>query len=157
MTSSARDSRNGRGEPIERLHSACIHLLRGLRRVDDRTGLSPAALSALSVLVHVGPRSNKDLAAAEGVRPPTMTRIVGDLEAAGLARRETDETDRRSVRIRATPAGRRRLERGRSRRVARLEAAVAALGPAERRALPRAVRLLERVVEEERRLAHSGA
>jgi len=165
MTSRPSRANRGRGESrtgrpatpmppegtAERLHSACLHLLRRLRRVDDRSGLSPAALSALSVVVHAGPCSNKELADAEGVRAPTMTRVVGELERTGLVRRQVDERDRRSVRIRATAAGRRRLERGRDRRVARLEAAIEALGASERKGLARAVRLLERLVEEDRR------
>ena len=69
-----------------RLHSAAIHLLRLVRHVDVATDLGPAQLSALSVLVFGGPRSLGALAAAEHVRPPSMTRVVQELEAAGYVR-----------------------------------------------------------------------
>src|SRR5260370_28081290 len=70
------------------LHSAAIHLLRTVRARDQRMGIGPAQLSALSVLVFGGPRSLKELADAEQVRPPTMSRIVTRLVPVGLARKK---------------------------------------------------------------------
>ena len=87
----------------DRLHSAAIHLLRRLRREDAATGLSAPRLSALSVVVFGGPLTLGELASAEQVRPPTMTRLVSALEDAGLVDRETDAADGRLTRIRATP------------------------------------------------------
>jgi DNA-binding MarR family transcriptional regulator len=60
----------------------------------------------------------RDLADAEQVKPPTMSRIVAGLEGSGLVRRETDRRDGRSIRVEATPRGRKLLERARLRRVA---------------------------------------
>ena len=98
------------------LHSAAIHLLRTVRGRDQSTGIGPAQLSALSVLVFGGPRSLKELAEAEQVRPPTMSRIVTGLVRAGLVRRnETD--DKRRLRLEATAKGTRILQQGRRRRV----------------------------------------
>src|SRR5262249_22209397 len=74
-------------ELADRLHSAAIHLLRRLRRTDPQTGISAAQLSALSVLMG-GPRTISELAAAEQVQPPTMSRLVREMEAAGLVERE---------------------------------------------------------------------
>src|SRR6059058_738700 len=74
-------------ETADRLHSAAIHLLRRLRVGDRESGIGPAQLSALSVLVFGGPRSLGELADAEQVRPPTMSRIVSGLERAGLVKR----------------------------------------------------------------------
>src|SRR5205807_7228830 len=88
----------------DRLHSAAIHLLRRLRVRDRESGVGPAQLSALSVLVFGGPRSLGELADAEQVRPPTMSRIVSGLAAAGLVRREATEDGRR-VRLVATVKG----------------------------------------------------
>ena len=68
----------------DRLHSAAIHLLRLVRVQDTASGLGPARLSALSVIVFGGPVSLNDLARAEQVRPPTMSRIVDALETAGI-------------------------------------------------------------------------
>src|SRR6478672_923352 len=86
----------------DRLHSAAIHLLRRLRREDDATGLPAPQLSALSVIVFGGPITLGALAQAEQVRPPTITRLVATLEEAGLVERETDASDRRVMRVRAT-------------------------------------------------------
>ena len=98
------------------LHSAAIHLLRMVRARDQGTGIGPAQLSALSVLVFAGPRSLKELAEAEQVRPPTMSRIVTGLVRAGLVRRkETD--DKRRLRLEATAQGTKILQEGRRRRV----------------------------------------
>lgn len=128
-----------------RLHSAAIRLLRLLRREDDEGGLSAPRLSALSVIVHAGPLSLAELAAAEQVRPPTMSRLVEALVAAGLVTRETAPGDRRSVRIAATEEGRRLLEAGRDRRVAALAERLDLLADSERRALARGVELIERI------------
>ena len=128
-----------------RLHSAAIHLLRRLRREDDASGLSAPRLSALSVVVFGGPVTIGDLARAEQVRVPTMSRLVAALEEDGLLRRVRDTGDRRIVRVEATAAGRALLHAGRQRRVAALAADVAALTASERRALHHAVPLLERL------------
>jgi DNA-binding MarR family transcriptional regulator len=119
----------------DQLHSASIHLLRGVRRVDAQSGLPPAQLSALSVIVFGGPLSLGALAAAEQVRPPTMTRIVDALEAAGLATRRPDPADARAVLIAATRTGRRLLAEGRRRRVEALAERLRALDDEERAAL----------------------
>src|SRR5258706_13558070 len=67
-------------ETADRLHSAAIHLLRRLRVRDRESGVGPAQLSALSVLVlGGGPRSLGELAEAEQVRPTTMSRLVTGL------------------------------------------------------------------------------
>src|SRR6266508_6734856 len=92
-------------ELADRLHSAAIHLLRRVAREDVTSGLGGPALSALSVIVFGGPISLGRLADAERVRPPTMTRTVQGLEAAGLVRREPDADDRRIVNIAATSRG----------------------------------------------------
>jgi DNA-binding MarR family transcriptional regulator len=129
-----------------RLHSAAIHLLRRVRAQDDAMGLTAPLASALSVIVFGGPLSLGALATAEQVRPPSITRIVRELEARGLVVREATPQDRRVQRVRATAKGRRVLEAGRARRVASLAAALAALPPAELVALEHAAAILERVV-----------
>ena len=91
-------------QTADKLHSAAIHLLRRLRVRDRESGVGPAQLSALSVLVFGGPRSLGELADVEQVRPPTMSRIVSGLTAVGLVRREATEDGRR-VRLVATAKG----------------------------------------------------
>src|SRR2546423_13781528 len=107
-------------EAADRFHSAAIHALRHVRREDPATGVSPAQLSALSVLVFGGPRTLGELAAAEQVRPATMTRIAQSLVEDGYARREDDPNDGRIVRLSATAEGRRVMRQGRERRVTNL-------------------------------------
>lgn len=143
MPSRARAGR--RAAVADVVHSAAIHLLRGVRAADVDAGIGPARLSALSVLVFGGPRRLTELAAAEQVRPPTMTKIVSGLEAGGLVRRFADRDDARAVRIEATTRGRELLVQGRRRRVARLSAAMASLEPHELDVLAQAAALLERL------------
>ena len=129
----------------DRLHSAAIHLLRRLRREDTASGLAPARLSALSVLVFGGPMNLTSLAAAEQVRPPTMTRVVQALEGEGLVARAADPRDARGTVLVATAAGRRIMEAGRRRRVRRLAIELSALPPSDRQVLERAAGILEQL------------
>jgi DNA-binding MarR family transcriptional regulator len=138
----------GEGELQEiatHLHAAAIRLLRALRREDDGSGLSAPRLSALSVIAFGGPLSLAELAAAEQVRPPTMSRIVDFLVDEGLATRDMAPNDRRSVRIEVTAKGRTLMEAGRERRVRALVERLQALAPSERRALARGVEMLDRI------------
>lgn len=130
----------------DRLHSSAIHLLRRLRREDDASGLPAPQLSALSVIVFGGPLTLGALATAEQVRPPTITRLVDKLEAAGLVERSSDPSDGRISRVAATPKGVKLLHAGRRRRVATLAAALDALSKSERSALSTALPVLEKVV-----------
>ncbi|HEY3157919.1 MAG TPA: MarR family transcriptional regulator [Vicinamibacterales bacterium] len=127
------------------IHSASIHLLRKVRKEDDRTGITPSRLSALSVLVFGGPMRMTDLARAEHVKPPTMTRIVAALEAGRLARRRSDAADGRSARIEATRRGARLMQEGRKRRVVRLGDALKALSDQDLAVLARAAEIIETV------------
>jgi len=129
----------------DRLHSAAIHLLRRLRLRDRESGIGPAQLSALSVLVFGGPRSLGKLADAEQVRAPTMSRIVSGLERAGLVRRRKTE-DRRRVRLEASAKGVKILEEGRKRRVASLARALAVLSDEEQRKLGELVEILSGII-----------
>src|SRR5437763_1601845 len=132
-------------ETADRLHSAAIHLLRRLRVGDRESGIGPAQLSALSVLVFGGPRSLGELADAEQVRPPTMSRIVSGLERAGLLKREATEDGRR-VRLVATTKGTKILWEGRKRRVESLAHALASLGEVEKGRVRQLAELLPEIV-----------
>jgi DNA-binding MarR family transcriptional regulator len=128
----------------DRLHSASIHLLRRAAEADRGDGLSRARLSALSVVVFRGPLTLGELAAAEGVRSATMSGIVNGLERGGLVRRRPHGTDRRAVQVEATAAGRRLLDRARTRRIAFVTSKLGDLSKAELDTLHRAAELLER-------------
>jgi DNA-binding MarR family transcriptional regulator len=134
------------GELATRLHSVAIHLLRRLQREDARLGLSGARLSALSVLVFGGPRTLGKLASAEGVSPPSMTRLVTAMEAEGLVVREKNAADGRSVIVRASAEGERILVRGREQRVEALAGWLSALTAERLTSLDTATSTLEDVL-----------
>jgi DNA-binding MarR family transcriptional regulator len=141
------------------LNSGAIHLLRSLAAVDRQAGLTPSRLSALSVIVFGGPRSLGELAAAEGVAGPTMTRIVDGLVAGGLAERRQDPRDGRAVLIAATPAGESLMRAAAGRRISAIASAIAELPVAERRRLAASAGLLDRLAQtvRDRGQASSGS
>lgn len=126
----------------EELHAAAVHLSRRLRVEDEARGISAPRLSALTTLVALGPMRIGALAHAEQVEPPTMTRLVDAMERDGQVRREPDRRDQRAVVLRATPKGRRALERDRAQRVSMLAAHVRTLSPAQRASLAEGVEAL---------------
>ena len=130
----------------DQLHSAAIGLLRQLRREDDAIGITAPRLSALSVVVFAGPVTLGELARAEQVKPPTMTRIVTGLEKDGLVERRDDASDGRLTQIHSTAKGRRILAAGRARRVETLAAAVDALDNRKREKLAAGVHVLKEIV-----------
>ena len=126
----------------EAIHAAAIRILRIVRVEDIKAGIGPAQLSALSVLVFLGPKTMGELAAAEQVKSPTMTRIVDALVRQQLADRATTDADRRSLRIAATPKGRKLLLAGRDRRVQALAKRLENLSKSELIMLDKAARIL---------------
>ena len=130
------------GAVADALHSAAIHLLRRVRQEDERTGVTPGRLSALSVLVFGGPMRLTDLARIEQVKPPTMTRIVAGLEAQGLIGRRAVAEDARAVRLEATPRGTKVMHEGRRRRVERLSRSLEKLSARDLQILARAAELM---------------
>lgn len=131
-----------------RLLAAALQLLRRIRRTDG-TGFSQARLSALSVLVFGGPHTVGELAAAEQVTPPTMSRLVRGLEDDGLVERRADPADGRVALIAATPEGARVLLRARRDRVEYLAERLGTLDPEAIGDLGRAAEHIERVLQEE--------
>jgi DNA-binding MarR family transcriptional regulator len=130
----------------DRVHSAAIHLLRRLRKQDDAMGLSAARASALSVLVFGGRVTIGQLAQAEQVSAPTMTRLIVGMERDALVRRESDPADGRTVWLQATAKGARILQEGRRRRVAALAAEIDRLPELDRQTLASAADILERLL-----------
>lgn len=136
-----------RAAVADRLHSAAIHLLRRLRLADAAMGLSAARASALSVLVFGGPRPLGELAAAEGVRAPSMSRLVAAMEEEGLVARAGDPDDRRVTRLRPTARGRRLLLQGRRRRIGLLVELLAGLDDASLATLGEAAEMVLAITE----------
>jgi DNA-binding MarR family transcriptional regulator len=135
----------------DRLHSLAIHLLRRVARSDQEGGVTGPRLSVLSVLVlGGGPRTMGQLADAEHVRPPSMTRLIQAMESEGLVTRAPAPEDARVVRIRATRAGARVLAQARARRLSTLRTLLADLSAAQLRVVERAVEILEPLVTSRR-------
>jgi DNA-binding MarR family transcriptional regulator len=130
----------------DRLHSVAIHLLRRVRKQDEASGVGPAQLSALSVLVFAGPKTLGELAAAEQVKPPTMSRVVAGLQRSHLIEITRDPLDARRVNIRATAKGTRLLQQGRQRRIEYLAAHLGSLTPSELVQLAAAADILEKLL-----------
>src|SRR4051812_22736905 len=126
----------------DRLHSAAIRLLRRLRLQDAAMGIGPAQASALSVLVFGGPMSLKELARAEQVRPPTISRVVRGLERAKLVQRHVASDDRRRIPLAPTKQGHALLQEGRRRRVALLADGLRALPQKQQKQLADTAELL---------------
>ncbi len=135
-------------EVADRLHSAATHLLRHARKQDVLAGQGPARLSALSVLLFGGPMALGQLAAAEQVKAPTMSRIVAGLKRSGLAKIDTDSKDARRIRVTATPKGKRLLQKARARRVRLVAEMLGGLREPEMDTLLKAAELLERAVRQ---------
>lgn len=131
----------------DQLHSAAIHLLRRVRKQDVATGEGPARLSALSVLVFGGPKTLGELATAEQVKPPTMSRIVAGLARSRLIQITADPQDARRMRIVATSKGVRLLQQGRQMRINYLASHLDQLTPDELVKLGEAVEILKKLLE----------
>ena len=135
------------GRVSRNLHSVAIHLLRTVRVQDSALGIGPSQLSALSVVVFGGPLSLHQLAKAEQVRPPTMSRIVDGLVKDKLVKREVNNEDRRSVTISPTGRGIRVMEEGRHRREKRLVELLKPLTPEDIRLVEKAAEILTGILQ----------
>ena len=135
-----------RAELATRARLVVLRLARRLRRTADG-GLTATQLSALATIESRGPLRLGDLAAAEGIAPPTVSRLVDHLEGAGLVRRQTDARDRRSFLVALTPAGVALLAELRSTGTRLLDRAMASLGEDDQATLVAAVPVLERLLD----------
>ena len=134
-------------EAVSALHSGSIHLLRALQAVDSASGLTPARLSALSVLVFSGPKTLGALARAEGVAGQTMTRIVDGLVSEGLVNRRADVRDGRALSLSASPAGRNVMRAAARRRIAAIMRGMGDLSLDEQETLLAAAGTLDKVAK----------
>ncbi len=131
-----------------RLRFAVLRLARRLRQQADRDA-TPSMLSALSSIEYRAPVTLGELAEAERVTPPTMSKIVGRLEETGLVIRAKDKGDKRIQRLSLSKDGERFIERSRSRKNAYLARKLRALEPAEVAKLEEAVAVIEKILEDE--------
>ena len=135
-------------ELAARLRMAVTRLHRRLRQ-QGAGGLTPSQASALVGVEHLGSPTLGTLAARESVQPPTMTKVVGALEALGYVTRVTDPTDRRVARLTITPAGSDTLREIRSVKTAYLADRLRRMAPGERLAMADLTDLLERLIDME--------
>jgi DNA-binding MarR family transcriptional regulator len=129
-------------ELASRLRFAVARTARRLRQ-EAGTGLSPSLTAALATVERCGPLTPSELADAERVRRPTVTRMLGHLEDEGLITRTPDPADRRSTLIAITPAGAALLAAARTRKDVFLSERLDGLSPADRETLARAAAILE--------------
>ena len=145
----AQNTSSGRTTDAElaaRLRLAVLRLSRKVRQqVADE--VTPSQVSVLVSVERTGRPTLGELAAREGVRPPSMTRQVESLVSAGLLRRSVDSGDKRVARVELTAAGRRALQRSRSLRTAYLARKLSRLAPQDRERLAELLPLLEDLVE----------
>ena len=146
MTESTVNAVDRDAELAARLRLAVTRLSRRLRHQGE-TGISASQLSALATVDRCGPMTLGDLAAAEQVQPPSMTRIVARLEEAGLVARQVCQEDRRVARVRVTGTGRELLQRSRTRKDAYLARRLRTLDDADRTVMAEVVGILEQLLE----------
>ena len=116
------------------------------RRGDE--SLTPSRLTAMARIGRAGSITLGELARQEQVQPPTMTRVVIDLEELGLARRQVDDNDRRVVQVRLTGQGLRRIRRFASREDAFIAQHLAGLPEARLKTLAIALDILEELLDD---------
>ncbi len=149
------------------LRRSVAGVARRMRRLRANHGVSPSKLVILGRLALAGRKlTAADLAETEGLKPQSLTRILADLEARALLRREKSAVDKREILIELTAEGRDLLaSEGRDllasdacRQTRWLaEAMATALTPAERDILLVAAGLLDRLCEREPGVSPLGA
>lgn len=110
--------------------------------------MTASQLAVMSTLDRHGPMTLGDLAAHEGVQPPSVTRMIDGLEKAGLVKRAESVTDRRVVVAQLTAKGRRTMEDVRRRRDAWLATRLSRLSGSDRAALEAALPIIEALSED---------
>jgi DNA-binding MarR family transcriptional regulator len=127
------------------LRVSIMRIGRRLRREGTNESLTVSQVAALASLERHGVMTLGELAAHERVQPPSMTRIVGHLEQAGLVTRTAHPTDGRQVLLTPTDKGSGLLAADRERREAWLCQRLKTLTEEERAALRVAAEILERL------------
>ena len=135
-----------RDDLVTRTRLAVLRLSRRLRQ-QVSPGITPSQQSALAAIEQKGPLTLGELASFENVQPPSITRIVGNLEAAGLVERTTDIADRRVSLVQITAAGRDELGTIRSQRNAWLAGRLAQLGGDDLERLRAALPVLDKILD----------
>ena len=134
----------GQAVDVTRLRVALARLSVGCAGT-ELAGLTPTQLAALATVERAGPMRLGDLAAAEGIAPSTLTRLVTALEDSGYVRRFADPSDARASTLAITPHGHDALDRIRTESTLVLTASLGLLTAAQRCALAEALPVLEQL------------
>jgi DNA-binding MarR family transcriptional regulator len=137
---------HGETVDVARLRMAIGRLSRWLRR-HELAGLTPTQLSALATVDRIGPLRLGDLAAAEGIAPSTLTRLVTVLEERGYVERCPVPGDARASTLAIAPAGHEVLERIREQSTILLAGRLRTLTEEQRAALAAALPALEQLAD----------
>jgi DNA-binding MarR family transcriptional regulator len=135
------------GGPAAQVRRSVTQLARRLRAERSEDSLSSGKLSLLGHLVRRGPLAPSQLAAAEFVQLQSLTRLLAELEEAGLVDRAADPDDRRRTVVAVTAAGRAMLTKDMEGRDQWLARAMGELTQAERDVLRIAATLMERMAD----------
>jgi DNA-binding MarR family transcriptional regulator len=148
----ATDTAEVRAVELELAASLRLVINRLARRLRGEVSenLSQSLLSALVSIELHGPITLGHLAEREHVKPPSVTRLVAELEERGLVRRETDPIDHRVARACLTAKGQGALRHARSRKTAYLAERLRALNAAELTIMHEALPVLERLLADDR-------
>jgi DNA-binding MarR family transcriptional regulator len=131
---------------VARLRVAIARVSRRLRR-HELAGLTPTQLSALATVEQAGPMRLGDLAAAEGIAPSTLTRLVTALEERGYVDRCPVPGDARASTLAIAPEGHAVLERIRQESTILLADSLRSLSPEQLAALAAALPALEHIAD----------
>jgi DNA-binding MarR family transcriptional regulator len=130
---------------VARLGVVVTRLSRHIRQ-HSGVGITPAKMSALFTVEHLEPVTLGDLAAAEGVRPSSISQLVTALTEAGLLVRIAGDRDRRVSHVSLSQEGRQLLQRARRQRTVWLSRRLARLSSEEASLVLRCLPALERLV-----------
>src|SRR4051794_22978111 len=128
-----------------RLRLAVVRLNRRLRAQRTGQSITLTQVSALSTLHKCGPLTPGELAAKEGVQPPSMTRVIAALEDHGFVSRRPHPTDGRQAIVELTEQGTAYLRAEVSAREAWLDSRLAELDDEDRELLARAAEIIDRM------------
>ncbi|MGH3433357.1 MAG: MarR family winged helix-turn-helix transcriptional regulator [Thermocrispum sp.] len=131
-----------------RLRLAVVRLNRRLRAQHPPTSVSLTQLSAMSTLHKCGPMTPGQLAAKEGVQPPSMTRVIAALETIGYVDRSAHPTDGRQAIVELSGQGSEYVDATITAREAWLDEQLARLTAAERKTLGDAAEIIQRMAEQ---------
>jgi DNA-binding MarR family transcriptional regulator len=134
-------------ELAAQLRPALLRLTRIVRNQRVDMSVTLTQLSAMGTLRKHGAMSAGELATLERVQPPSMTKVLANLEERGLVRRDVHPTDRRQAVLAITAAGEELLESERRSRDQWLTRRLATLTPDERALLQRVVPILDKLAE----------